>query len=73
LNQLNQLLHKMIQCFKELETAHAGETIGQNSVNATQTQAKCFIESKIYQMQLTNHLIRLKVSVQYSMCSFISF
>jgi len=39
---------------------------GQNSVNAIKTQAhllqiycKCFIESKTFQMQLSNYLIRL--------------
>jgi len=64
----NQLRRKMIQRLKAKH--HTLVTpAGQNSVNATQTKAKhaqrkllqthckCFVESIIYHMQLTNHLI----------------
>lgn len=65
----------MIHCLEALETP------GQYSVNAvktnikqlSQTHCKGFIESIIYQMQLTNHLIQLNIACCYDMCSFIDF
>ncbi len=40
-NQLSQLLHKMIHCFKALKTPHAGDTCWSKMC----TQAKTFIKT----------------------------
>ncbi len=44
LNQLNQLLRKMIRCFEALETAHTGE----NVVKASRTQTKLTKQMEMY-------------------------
>ncbi len=48
LNQLNQLLRKMIRCFEALETAHAGE----NVVKASRTQTKLTKQMEMFFLEI---------------------